>query len=388
MATSGSGGITAINHYVPRWYQYGFMPAGTNPRKYHYLDLKPERVNHPGGGFHYRTARRRLGPDTCFQQEHLYTLLFGDRASDIIERQFFGAIDDQGANAVPFFADYQVNEEATRVFQPMARYMDAQKLRTPKGLDFLAKHSGGGQDRVLRLMGQIHQIHVTIWLEGVWEVLECDASPTKFIVTDHPVTTYNKGMFPLSRDLVYPYDAPITLLGTHTIFPLNLNRCLVITNLGYVRNPAINPMKPRENPRTFATTMWDIRKVQTGRQISEREVQAINFILKSRASRYIAAAEEDWLYPERHLPTTMWNKLGDKFFLMPDPRKASFTTGIFAGGGRGPGWGQDEYGRIPNDRDPAVIALRNAEFRAHQKHKAAWDQKFGPLARDDLMRWF
>ena len=31
----------------------------------------------------------------------------------------------------------------------------------------------------------------------------------------------------------------------------------------------------------------------------------------------------------------MWNKLGDKFFLMPDPRKVPFTTeffGIMEGG--------------------------------------------------------
>jgi hypothetical protein len=179
-------------------------------------------------------------------------------------------------------------------------------------------------------------------------------------------------------------DAPIGLLGTHTIFPLNMNRCLVITNLGYVRNPGVNPLRGRENPRTFANTMWDIRKVQTGREISERDVQAINFILKSRAKRYIAAGEEDWLYPERHLRSTMWNKLGSKFFLMPDPRKVSFTTGIFIGGGRGGAWGQDEYGRAPRDDDPAVRRLRNAEFDAHQKHKELWDQKFGELPPGDF----
>ena len=30
------------------------------------------------------------------------------------------------------------------------------------------------------------------------------------------------------------------------------------------------------------------------------EVIAINYLLKSRAKRFIAAANKDWLYPERH----------------------------------------------------------------------------------------
>jgi hypothetical protein len=36
----------------------------------------------------------------------------------------------------------------------------------------------------------------------------------------------------------------------------------------------------------------------------------INYITKKRAYRYVAAAEKEWLYPERYLPTTHWNKLG------------------------------------------------------------------------------
>jgi hypothetical protein len=330
MVTAPPPEFTVVNHYVPRWYQHGFIPEAANSRRYHYLDLKPERVTHPGGGFHYRTARRHIGPDICFEQEHLYTLFFKEYATDVIEKRFFGTIDARGADAVSFFADYKINDQSGKAVQDLVWYIDAQKLRTPKGLDFLKKLSGTDHGKALMLMRRMHQVHVTTWMEGVWEVVSCDDSATKFIVTDHPVTTYNRAMFPQSQACLYPLDAPIDLLGTHTIFPLSMNRCLVITNLGYVRNPEVPALRRRQNPRSFAETMWDIRRVQTGRQIAEAQVRAINFILKTRARRYIAAAEQDWLFPERHLKTTMWNKLGGPFFLMP-PAKGALHHRI-------PGW--------------------------------------------------
>jgi hypothetical protein len=384
MATAPPPEFTVVNHYVPRWYQHGFIPEAASPRRYHYLDLKPERVEHAGGGFHYRTARRHIGPDICFEQEHLYTLFFKEYATDVIEKRFFGTIDARGADAVSFFADYKVNDQSGKAVQDLVWYIDAQKLRTPKGLDFLKGLSGGDHGKALMLMRRMHQVHVTMWMEGVWEVLNCDDSATKFIVTDHPVTTYNRAMFPQSQPCLYPRDAPIDLLGTHTIFPLNMNRCLIITNLGYVRNPEVPPLKRRQNPRSFAETMWDIRRVQTGRQVTEDEVRAINFILKTRARRYIGAAEQDWLYPERHLKSTMWNKLGGPFFLMPDPRRVPFTTEFLVGYADGSAWGQDEYGRQGPRDDKSVEALRDIEFKAHQKHKAKWTARFGELSRAEL----
>lgn len=302
---------------------------------------------------------------------------------------FFGSIDRLGARAVEFFANYALNSETEASLHNLLRYLDAQKLRTPKGLDYIKLMSGGGSHQAaLQLMGQLWQLHVTIWMEGVWEILECDQSDTKFILSDHPVTTYNKKLFPLSRPCRYPLDARIELVGTHTIFPMDLNRCLVITNLGYVRNPRINPLRVRENPRYFATTLFDIRQVQTGRRIPEHYVQAINFIIKRRARRYVAAGQKEWLYPEKFLKTTMWNKLGDKFFLMPDPRKVPFTTGFFGIMEDGTAWGSDEYGRPPRDNDPNVKATRDMERRAFENAKKAWDDQFGKLSVEERDRYF
>lgn len=137
-----------------------------------------------------------------------------------------------------------------------------------------------------------------------------------------------------------------------------------------------------------ATTLFDIRKVQTGRQISEDYVGTINFIIKKRARRYVAAGQKEWLYPEKFLKTTMWDKLGDRFFLMPDPRKVPFSTGIFVGYKDGSAWGIDEYGRRPRDDDPKVKAQRDIEWKAFQKARKAWDDHFGELSREELQRYF
>ena len=381
--------FTEINHYVPQWYQRRFIPTGLKEQKLYYLDLTPDRVTRPAGCFYYRNEIRRLGPVNCFAQQHLYTLFFGEHAADVIEKRFFGAIDRLGADAVDFFSNYTVSNKSEAPLNNLLRYLDAQKLRTPKGLDCLKHMSRGSSHQVaLQLMGQLWQLHVTIWMEGVWEIVECGQSETKFIISDHPVSTYNKRLFPLSQQCQYPLDAPIEHVGTHTIFPLDLNRCLVITNLGYVRNSEINPLRVRENPRYFATTLFDIRKVQTDRQISEQYVRAINYIIKKRARRYIAAVQKEWLYPEKFLTSTMWDKLGDRFFLMPDPRKVPFSTGIFVGYNDGSTWGIDEYGRQPRDDDPKVKAQRDIEWKAFQKAKKAWDENFGELSVDELRRFF
>ncbi|MCG7882591.1 MAG: DUF4238 domain-containing protein [Candidatus Thiodiazotropha endolucinida] len=356
--------------------------------KLFYLDLKPDKIVHPDGSFHHRKALRRLGPKECFKDDHLYTLFFGEHATDIIEKNFFGPIDNIGSDLLDFFSDYSPSDKAVEGFQNFLRYVDAQKIRTPKGIDFLKKAGlTSDHQQALGLMQSLWQAHCTIWTEGVWEILSCDNSPTKFIVTDHPVTTYNKGLFPGAKACTYPLDAPVSFLGTHTIFPLNLNRCLVITNLGYVRNPGINPLKERENPRYYANTMFDIRTVQTGRQIDEDYVLAINYILKNRARRYVAAAQESWLYPERKLKTRHWSKLGGKVFLMPDPRKVSFSTQVLVGYKDGSAWGQDEYGRQSKDDDPKVKKLRDKEWDAHQRAKNAWDSMFGPLDREDWIKY-
>jgi len=134
--------------------------------------------------------------------------------------------------------------------------------------------------------------------------------------------------------------------------------------------------------------MFSLREVQTGREISEDEVRTINFILKKRAKRFVAAAERDWLYPERTLKTTTWNMLGDHFFLMPDPRKVPFSTKSLVGFEDGTSWGIDEYGRPPWRDDPAEESLREKEWDTFHRHRAMWKEKFGELSREEMDRYW
>jgi hypothetical protein len=93
--------------------------------------------------------------------------------------------------------------------------------------------------------------------------------------------------------------------------------------------------------------MFNFTHIQTRRQLSDVEVNQINFIIKKRAYRYVVTGEEEWLYPERHIPSEHWRKLNDRYLLMPDPRSVTFGGEILVGYKGGGAEAFDEYGRRP-----------------------------------------
>ena len=367
--------FTVRNHYVPQWYQHRFFDASANQSLLFYLDLTPELISLPGGRSKPRTALRRLGPANCFKEDHLYTLTFGEYATDVIERRFFGKIDQNGESALKFFANYTYSDKAHTAFPALCDFMAAQLFRTPKGLKLL-QQLAGTKDHQATLISMQHnwQLYQTIWAEAVWEVFNCRKSPTKFILTDAPVTTYNPAIFPGSEEVKSYGIARMERIGTRVFFPLDREHCLCLTNLQYVRNPKVDPKKFRENPRYFGQGMFDLRKIQRGRDINESEVIAINHILKCSAQRYIAASKEEWLYPEKSLYQKFWPKIIDRYALGPDPRKTSFTTGTLAGGGSGGSFGTNEYGHFQLD-NPRAEKLRKIEWTTFQAAKQAWDER-------------
>ncbi|PMQ06543.1 hypothetical protein DyAD56_03540 [Dyella sp. AD56] len=383
--------FTVRNHYVPQWYQKRFLNPGAREAKYYYLDLKPQEIHRPGKPPITRKALRLLGPVNCFKQDHLYTLFFGEHATDVIERHFFGRIDASGEAAASFFENYDMREGVHEAFGDMHNYLSAQLFRTPRGLHVLQGlvNAKSHQD-TLEILGRFWRLYQTIWSESVWEVLSCPDSPTKFIVSDCPVSMYNKEIYPGSEEVRRFGHALVERIGTQTLFPIGPNHCLVITNTQYARNPKASPKKFRENPRYMADAMFDLRKVQRGRTIGEEQVICINHVLKTQARRYIAAAQEDWLYPEQRVGKTIWPKLGGPHFLMPDPRKVSFTTGFVVGFEGGGHWGANEYGHRNID-DPRAHALRAVEWDAHQRAKRVWDdwdKREGKEPPQDLREYF
>jgi hypothetical protein len=331
------------HHYVPVWYQKRFLSKGQNA--HYYLNLHPFKKLPDG-----REIKRRevysWGPRSCFRKKDLYTTrVFGIR-NDEIEEFLFGEIDDVGSKAINALVaqDFKLlSKHFTGIFE----YMDAQKLRTPKGLDWIKTNYFQLSHIELMLeMQYLRTMHCTMWVEGVMEIVSAEASDVKFIISDHPVTIYNPACPPDSEICTYPNDPPTAWMASQTIYPLDINHCFILTNLEYARDPnSVNPTISRTNPRYFAQTItrWDI--VIRDRKLTPEEVCAINYIIKTRARKYIAGARLEWLYPEKYLTEMEWTNLR-KVALPANDKIWQFGGEIYVGGKNGKlAWYQDEFGR-------------------------------------------
>jgi Protein of unknown function (DUF4238) len=363
-----------VHHYVPQWYQRRFLHPGQS--KFYYLDLHPETITR-GKVKYERNALLRWGPPSCFCMRDLYTLKLGNWSTDDFEKRFFGAIDNHGKDAVELFSDYsgvRKGLDLHKAFQVLPLYMDAQRFRTPRGLDFLlATIDVGDHNLMLLAMQKLYRFHTTMWMEGIWEFVRARQSSTKFICTDEPVSFFNRKGFP--SEFPYPKDVGVAQVGTRTLFPLSMDCCLIITHLQLCRNPWINPTTERENARAYQNTLKNFLDTQFGRELEEQEVLRVNYILKRRATRYIAAAEEAWLYPERHVSVKEWAKLDEDWFLLPNLYKIPFHAEIIVGYKDGSVWGMDEYGRQPGNPKFKDEKLHAKEWISHQRAERDWARK-------------
>jgi len=331
--------ITRQNHYVPIWYQKRFTPDAN--QSLFYLDLDPPK---------FVLADRRVivgksltprAPKSCFWSEDLYTTRFGGRLNDEVERRLFGTIDNAGA---PAFGAFSRGDMAAMhdTFLSFFEYLSAQKLRTPKGLDWIkAQYPSLTQLDLMLEMQSLRRMFCTLWLEGVREVVSAEQSDVKFILTDHPVTVYNSFYPPESIACRYPNDPSITLNGTQTICPLDADHCLIMTNVAFAKAPdRVNPRETRENARYAGQTISRTDALIRTRQLNRDEVISINYLLKSRARQFLAAFEKEWLFPE----TRPWREIG-KVLLPPSKELWHFGGEIIIGHTDGSSQYQDEFGR-------------------------------------------
>ena len=336
------------NHYVPVWYQKKFLPLKHKENKLFYLDLSPKKITDSKGITHIRKAMRRLGFKHCFVERDLYTTRFDQQESTKIEEMFFGVIDSRGKGGVEYFANFNHPSVNGDAFHNLLMYMSTQKLRTPKGLAWLSDQSrAASQEQVLQLMLRLRALYCAIWAECIWLIADASKSGTKFIISDHPVTVYNRRCGPRSQWCRGANDPDIRYHGSHTIFPLTLDKILILTNLSWVRNPYQSEVHLRPNPNPFRDAIFNFMNIQILRFLSEQEVREINFIIKSRAYRYIAAAEEEWLYPEKDVTKADWHEYGHGLLLMPDPRSVDYGGQMIFGYKDGTTSAYDEYGRRP-----------------------------------------
>lgn len=341
--------ITARNHYVPQWYQRRFMKDGQH--KYSLLDKTPDML--PSGKGFYNNEYHK-GVRECFQQEHLYTIdLFGNK-SDVIERELFGDIDSKGFKGIDTIAIKEgwKTPGGNQRWQDFIEYMNAQKLRTIKGLDWIKKYIGisnysQDQSEVMSTLRTIRHLYCTMWSEAIWEVVSADNSKVKFIVSDNPVTFYNYQIPPGSDCNKYPDEPLLSMIGTQTIYPLALNKCLVLTHRQLAQEPeSVDPLQDRINARFYDQdddrAIFNFMDIIHERSFSEKEVCALNYVIKVQSRRYVAAAKKDWLYPERNLEDWKWEE-NLKMFL-PSMNRIGISSGIFFGWKDGSVEGFTPYG--------------------------------------------
>ena len=327
----------------------------------------------------------RWGPAKCFCKDDLYKLSFGNLKPTSIEEKLFGHIDFRGKTAVEYFSHFEHPSANRGMFMAMLHFMSTQKLRTPKGLNNIDTWSEGrklNEEMKLQFMVMFQRLFVTNWTECVWSIADASQSSTKFIISDHPVTLYNKGCFPDSRFCEKGNDPGVALTGTHTIFPLCLDKTLILTNQSWVRNPYESPHAPRPNVWPFRTSIFNFNNILTGRLLTEEEVIEINYIIKKRAYRYIAAASKEWLYPENSVLTERWDELGGGYLLMPDPRSVSFGGETFMENKSGDFYSFDEYGRIPSQKGYSDSDRQESEWRTFLAFKGEFARVYGPKRRE------
>jgi hypothetical protein len=339
---------TRNNHYVPQWYQEGFFEPGRSSLAY--VDLTPDRkVLADGRVIVQRGAWDETPTSRAFCQQDLYSTFFGRSVNDEIERHLFGDIDNRGSKAVRAFAGTD-KQEWHQHFHTLFEYLDIQKIRTPKGLAWLqAQYPALSQNELMFEMQGIRMLHCTIWVGGAREIVSAEDSDVKFITSDHPVTIYNHAAPPTDETCAYPLDPGIALRGSQTIYPLNREFCLILTNLEYAKDPNTSPLEKRTFPRNYRQSMTRADAFIHTRKLTAQEVAQVNRVIKARARRYIAAGRKEWLYPEKTV-SLPWGELRNVFI---PPRDGLFHFGgeIFVKYESGDVHYQDEFGRTEKPRD-------------------------------------
>jgi hypothetical protein len=315
--------VSNDHHYVPQWYQRAFLPHGRG--EFHVLDKSPATTVHCSDGQIRKIAKPRklfrCGADRLFQIAGLYSIAFRAVPIDEMERLVFGRLDHLGAIASAMFRAWPVanghffpnHDEIPAEYghpshrmQDLLEFMNAQKSRTPKGIQqiklALAKR-GILAPTNNNLMSQFQRrrlVNCTVWSEGMWEIFSARNSEIKLILSDDPVTIYNCDCYPASESCQYPLDPHAYWRGSRVIYPLSPETVLVITHNEHADDPKRSKARTdRKNARAHDDTIISYTDVINERELTSDQVAQINFVLKARASRYVASSQLDDLFPER-----------------------------------------------------------------------------------------
>jgi hypothetical protein len=108
----------------------------------------------------------------------------------------------RGRKAVAFWTEFDHTSIDPDAFLTILTYLSTQKLRTPKGLDWLAARIGSRDPAVtVAAVARFRMVFNARWAECVWQIADASGAETKFIVSDHPVTVYNRAYTPLHPEV-------------------------------------------------------------------------------------------------------------------------------------------------------------------------------------------
>jgi hypothetical protein len=324
--------MTASNdhHYVPQWYQRTFLPEGRG--EFHVLDKSPATTVHCGDGKIRKIAKPKelfkCGAERLFQIAGLYSIAFTGVPIDEMERLVFGRLDHLGAIASAMFREwpeanghfFSNNEEIPAKFghpsermQDLLEFMNAQKARTPKGIQqiklALAKRGflAPSNNRIMNYFQRTRFVNCTVWSEGMWEIFSARTADTKLLLSDDPVTIYNCDCYPASEFCRYPADPHAYWRGSRVIYPLSPDLVLVITHNEHADDPKRTRARTdRRNARANDQSIISYTDVIKQRELTTEQVAQINYVLKSRAARYVASVRLGDLYPERIVGSPRW----------------------------------------------------------------------------------
>lgn len=155
-------------HYVPQWYQKRFLEDGSSENVLWRLRLRPRHIVDGQGKRRRLRDLERRPISRCFVEEDIYTVRLPGSDRTEIEELLFGRIDDWGSRAVAYWADFHHPAVDERSLTHLMLYMSSQKLRTPKGLKWLASSLNSDANHTLGAMVTLRDMHAAIWMECIW----------------------------------------------------------------------------------------------------------------------------------------------------------------------------------------------------------------------------
>lgn len=324
---------------MPEWYQRRFLPGGKG--EFRVLDKTPATtVRCPDGALRVIQKPRSVfprGPHALFQREHFYAISFPRVRADYLERELFGTIDGKGCFANEMFCNWpqsngmffvptgadvpeKYGHPTQRMFD-LVEFIDAQKTRTPKGLAqlklMLARRGmlSPSNNVLMGLLQDRRLLNCTVWSECIWEIFSAHDSKEKFLLSDDPVTIYNCDCYPLSNVCAYPHDPDPFWRGSRVLWPLSADALLVLTHAEHCDEPSrTKARKPRRNARSGDDVLVSYTDITNERKLTDDDVKLVNIVIKTRASRYVASAIEEQLYPEQRMKAPRWHEIDALFY--------------------------------------------------------------------------